>query len=92
MGPEDVFLSIREPASSYRFVCPACESPVAKVADRKVVALLLSAGVNVTDRRTVRPSLRADARRLPAFTGEDVAGFRRLLADDSFLNRLVESG
>lgn len=34
---------------TYRFVCPSCEDTVEKRADRKVVMLLLSAGVEVRE-------------------------------------------
>ena len=42
----------REPEAglgTYRFVCPACLNPVEKRADRKVVDLLRSVGVQLSD-------------------------------------------
>lgn len=49
MSPEQILLSVRANEASYRFVCPRCAEPVQKRADRKVVALLVSAGVQVDD-------------------------------------------
>src|SRR5439155_992901 len=47
MCPESILLSIRDRAGegSYRFSCPTCMNTIEKPADRKVLALLLSAGV-----------------------------------------------
>ena len=51
MGPEAILLSVERGGSEgfYRFVCPECMGPVEKRADRKIVALLVSAGVDVSD-------------------------------------------
>jgi hypothetical protein len=51
MGPESILLSVQGGGSegTYRFVCPECLGSVEKRADRKIVALLVSAGVNVSD-------------------------------------------
>lgn len=58
MGPEAILLSVAQglSAGSYRFVCPTCLERVEKPADRKIVALLVSAGVDVSD----RPGAHAD--------------------------------
>ena len=49
--PEAILLSLRHPTGlgSYRFSCPGCFDTVEKPADRKVMALLLSAGVELED-------------------------------------------
>ena len=51
MGPEAIWLEVlnggRE--GTYRFTCPTCMDAVEKRADRKIVALLVSAGVDVAD-------------------------------------------
>ena len=49
MGPEAILLSVRQNGreGSYRFTCPSCEDDVEKRADRKIVALLVSAGVDI---------------------------------------------
>jgi len=51
MGPESILLSVQGGGSegTYRFVCPECMGSVEKRADRKIVALLVSAGVDVSD-------------------------------------------
>jgi hypothetical protein len=51
MGPESILLSVQGGGSegTYRFVCPECLGSVEKRADRKIVALLVSAGVDVSD-------------------------------------------
>ena len=49
MGPEAISLSVRSSGreGSYRFTCPRCDDAVEKRADRKIVALLVSAGVDL---------------------------------------------
>src|SRR2546423_7705353 len=49
MGPESILLSVRQNGreGSYRFTCPSCADDVEKRADRKIVALLVSAGVGI---------------------------------------------
>ena len=51
MGPEAILLSVLRGAEegSYRFVCPTCFASVEKRADRKIVALLVSAGVDLAE-------------------------------------------
>ena len=50
MGPEAISLAVRSNGreGSYRFTCPTCEDDVEKRADRKIVALLVSAGVDIS--------------------------------------------
>ncbi|MCA1726550.1 MAG: hypothetical protein LC722_02510 [Actinobacteria bacterium] len=90
MAPNEIFLSVREPASVYRFVCPACSRPIEKAADRKIVAMLLSAGVNLGDGRAPVPSVRAGGESLPPFTTQDLRAFHRLLLQDHLVAQLVE--
>lgn len=49
MGPESILLSVTRGGreGTYRFTCPTCLDAVEKRADRKIVALLVSAGVDV---------------------------------------------
>jgi hypothetical protein len=78
----------------YAFTCPDCSADVTKPADRKVVALLLAAGVS-TDGASAEPeaadppSLPAEdqnpCRHLPAFTLDDVIDLHFLLQDDAWL-------
>jgi hypothetical protein len=59
MGPEAILLSVmgggRE--GTYRFTCPTCFDDVEKRADRKIVALLVSAGVDVAGQDARGPRL-----------------------------------
>lgn len=51
MAAAAVLLTVESGKSegSYSFVCPVCEDTIEKYADRKVVMLLLSAGVEVQE-------------------------------------------
>jgi hypothetical protein len=57
MGPEAISLSVRSNGheGSYRFTCPNCEDDVEKRADRKILALLVSAGVDIDRHDGERP-------------------------------------
>jgi len=101
MSPEAILLSIREHAGEgiYRFSCPECLNTIEKPADRKVVALLLSAGVELADPEA-RDADCADTPGCgdpvgalesrppgPPFTVDDLITFHFLLRDDELLNR-----
>jgi hypothetical protein len=90
LTPVQVFLCLRGEASFYRFGCPTCQSSVDKLADRKVVALLLSAGVNLGDGSPAIPSVRVEHEDLPPLTRQDLGAFRELLRDGAFLAELAE--
>jgi predicted RNA-binding Zn-ribbon protein involved in translation (DUF1610 family) len=97
MGPESILLSVRSNGreGSYRFTCPECEDAVEKRADRKIVALLVSAGVDIDrggDLATRHPELFDDeeadavaAPQGPAFTPDDVIEFHYLLEDEAYI-------
>jgi hypothetical protein len=105
MGPEAILLSVirggRE--GSYRFVCPRCMDPVEKPADRKIVALLVSAGVDVRDGArggdpgaqepifddSEEPTWLERHAGGPAFTIDDVIRFHFELQDESHLERFI---
>jgi hypothetical protein len=101
MGPEAIMLSVRENGreGSYRFTCPSCADDVEKRADRKIVALLVSAGVDVAgsgggmaqdalfDQETWAP----EAPTGPAFTIDDVIEFHFLLKDDRYIQDFLAS-
>ncbi len=103
MGPEAILLSVRQNGreGSYRFTCPNCEDDVEKRADRKIVALLVSAGVDIDqpDGLEGHPALfddeDADPRGpLPAgppFNIDDVIEFHYLLEDDRYIAEFLAS-
>lgn len=103
MGPEAIMLSVRENGreGAYRFTCPSCEDDVEKRADRKIVALLVSAGVDI-DRAAggqAHPELMFDQDEPnsaplstgPAFTIDDVLEFHFLLEDDRYIEEFLAS-
>ena len=98
MSPESILLSVRDTAGegSYRFSCPTCMNTIEKPADRKVVALLLSAGVELDDELGVaaeEPALENDIephRPGPALTIDDLINFHFLLQDDLELFRALQ--
>jgi len=102
MTPEAILLSIRDRAGegSYRFSCPTCMHTIEKPADRKVVALLLSAGVEVDDQLREREAEAKRVRELealeprpdgPALTADDLISFHFLLEDDEAFQRALRA-
>lgn len=103
MGPESILLRVvrggRE--GTYRFDCPTCMEPVEKRADRKIVALLVSAGVDVSGRRVASTSELFDGEdgfledprgqlpSGPAFTIDDVIDFHFRLEDDRYIEQFL---
>ncbi len=102
MGPEAILLQVARGGreGTYRFTCPTCMDDVEKRADRKIVALLVSAGVDVAGRGTTmteelfeqpaidpRPPL-PDA---PAFTIDDLIDFHFTLQDDARIRDFLAS-
>lgn len=102
MGPEAIWLEVlnggRE--GTYRFTCPTCLDAVEKRADRKIVALLVSAGVDPSahgptepDEDEVEPTPTLPAADLgppgPPLTIDDVIEFHFLLEDDRYLKEFL---
>jgi endogenous inhibitor of DNA gyrase (YacG/DUF329 family) len=104
MGPESILLQVvrggRE--GTYRFDCPTCMEPVEKRADRKIVALLVSAGVDVSGRRAAgtselfdsEPEMEEEDPRGPlppgpAFSIDDVIDFHFRLEDDRYIEQFL---
>ena len=100
VGPESVLLHVlgggRE--GIYSFTCPACLDDIEKRVNRKIIALLVSAGVAVEDRSGHPSTLRPDDAEPdprgplptgPAFTQDDLIDFHFLLQDDRFLEELL---
>jgi hypothetical protein len=89
----DVILLTVEPQSgegTYSFVCPSCEGLVEKPADRKIVSLLKSVGVDVAERGS--PTEHVEARpEGPPITIDDVIDFHFLLSTDDWVESLMAS-
>jgi hypothetical protein len=106
MGPEAILLEVGPGGGdgSYRFVCPQCSEQVEKPADRKIVALLVSAGVGVRDDvpgagpeqdedededEDDSPTWLERHAGGPPFTVDDLISFHFLLQDDRRLQRFL---
>ena len=86
---------------TYRFDCPTCMEPVEKRADRKIVALLVSAGVDVAGGRSggtaelfdFEPETAEDPRGPlppgPSFSIDDVIDFHFKLEDDRYIEQFL---
>jgi predicted RNA-binding Zn-ribbon protein involved in translation (DUF1610 family) len=101
MGPESILLQVSRGGreGTYRFTCPTCMDAVEKRADRKIVALLVSAGVDVAGRATLTETeqlFEADEEEPPedprgqlppgpAFTIDDLIDFHFRLQDDRYV-------
>jgi hypothetical protein len=103
MGPEAILLSVRQSGreGSYRFTCPNCSDDVEKRADRKIVALLVSAGVDIEQGEADGGQLLFDEEPAedprgplpqgPPFSIDDVIEFHYLLEDDSYIHEFLAS-
>ena len=104
MGPEAILLSVLQGGveGTYKFVCPSCMDQVEKRADRKIVALLVSAGVDVdavgrgtavAQKELFDDEVAGLERRPegPPFTIDDVIRFHFQLQDDRFLEQLLSN-
>ncbi|MDP9328226.1 MAG: hypothetical protein M3P10_08465 [Actinomycetota bacterium] len=105
MGPESILLSVKQDGreGSYRFTCPSCADDVEKRADRKIVALLVSAGVDIDrgagiragllDPETLFDALPEDPRGQlmegPSFTIDDLIEFHFMLEDDRLIQEFL---
>jgi hypothetical protein len=91
MGPDQIQLMLEDDGSegTYSFECPNCADPVSKQADRKIVALLVSAGVFVAQDTPAPEPQFTEHDEAPPFTVDDLIAFHEMLADDSFLVRMV---
>jgi predicted RNA-binding Zn-ribbon protein involved in translation (DUF1610 family) len=104
MGPEAILLSVVQGGieGTYRFECPQCMENVEKRADRKIVALLVSAGVDVDASQAGEPAqselfdddeIASLERRPegPPFTIDDVIRFHFQLQDERFVEQILSS-
>jgi len=101
MGPEAIMLSVRQSGreGSYRFTCPNCADDVEKRADRKIVALLVSAGVDIEQSESDQMLFDDEGAdgggrqipRGPVFSIDDVIEFHYLLEDDRYIEEFLAS-
>ncbi len=106
MGPESILLSVMQGGreGTYRFTCPTCSDAVEKRADRKIVALLVSAGVDVATRDEFEPRTpslfddepaevdrRGPLPDAPALTVDDLIDFHFRLQDDDAIQEFLAS-
>jgi len=93
MGPESILLSISmEGEGVYSFACPLCMEAVEKQADRKIVSLLVSAGVATADGGSsdTLALVREEAQVPEApLTMDDLIQFHFMLEDDAYLERFL---
>jgi len=104
MGPESILLQVARGGreGSYRFTCPTCMGAVEKRADGKIVALLVSAGVDVAGHATLTETeelfdagdepagdLREPLPSGPPFTIDDVIDFHFRLQDDRYIHEFL---
>jgi hypothetical protein len=97
MGPESILLSVKDEGSegTYCFVCPVCQEDVEKQADRKIVALLVSAGVPVAGSPAAEAPLGPASFEsgfegeddYPPLTLDDLIQFHFMLQDDAALEQ-----
>lgn len=100
LAPEEVRLTVArgDTGSTYAFDCPECGATVTKAADRRTVAILLSAGIDPGEpmdvdmtpihREDVEPmGALADA---PPFTMDDLIDFHFLLLDDVYIEECLD--
>jgi hypothetical protein len=105
MRPEQILLHApRDGHSVYQFTCPACLYPVEKPADRKVAALLVSAGVDLATEDSLlgealvaeppdsgpMPDQTDNSPTGPAFTLDDLVVFHFLLMDETYIEEFLE--
>ena len=102
MTPEAIVLTVQPSAGegAYRFDCPSCGEAVQKPADRKIVALLVSAGVAVDAQGAESAEEEefveageplGDRATGPSFTHDDLIDFHYALQDDEYLERFLTS-
>ena len=74
----------------YSFVCPVCEDVVEKPADRKIVSLLRSVGVEITEREADLAEIdeRPDG---PPITIDDIIDFHFLMSQEDWFEQLTAS-
>lgn len=98
LSPEEVVLHVVraddgevDEASTYRFTCPACEEPVAKPADERIVELLATGGVKVVEAEVELPPHPEQPPAGPALTHDDLLDLHLALQGDEWFAELLTS-
>jgi predicted RNA-binding Zn-ribbon protein involved in translation (DUF1610 family) len=88
MDARSILLQVEQESGegTYSFDCPSCEVPVEKPADRKIVLLLMSAGVEVMEPQEASSEVRPSG---PPLTSDDLIDFHFLLQRDDWFDQLV---
>jgi hypothetical protein len=88
MDAPSILLQVEQESGegTFTFDCPSCELPVEKPADRAIVHLLMSAGVEVQELPS--PEARPDG---PPFTSDDLIDFHFQLQRGDWFEQLVAS-
>jgi hypothetical protein len=89
VGPEAILLLVPESGAdgSYRFTCPVCRRDVENPAESKIVALLVSAGVQVVKGRGSMQAVAGDDPQAKTTSAEAVPAPGTPLPRDVFLAR-----
>lgn len=75
---------------TYSFVCPGCRLIVNKPAERRVIDLLVSAGVKVVNWDL--PAELSEPRSGPAISYDDLLAFHFELTSDSWFEHVIDGG
>jgi hypothetical protein len=90
LRPEELSLRVEADHAQYAFTCPGCCTEVNGSADRRMVALLLAAGVETDSAQgapedALPPEDRSPRPDAAAFTLDDMIDLHFLLDDDAWL-------
>jgi hypothetical protein len=90
LRPEELSLRVEADHGRYGFTCPGCRTEVSGSADRRMVAVLIAAGVEAgsaerAPEAALPPEDRSPRPDAAAFTLDDVIDLHFLLDDDAWL-------
>jgi hypothetical protein len=93
MRADVISLSLEQESGEgvYSFVCPVCEDLVEKPADRKIVSLLRSVGVEITEREDAQSLEFEERPGGPPITIDDVIDFHFLMSREDWFEQLTAS-
>ena len=94
MRADVISLALEQDAQEgvYSFVCPVCEDVVEKPADRKIVSLLRSVGVEIAEPERLEAHVDYEERpEGPPITIDDVIDFHFLMSQEDWFEQLTAS-